>query len=186
MDYWTRFITWCRQPNMIKLRTFNPHVSMAGLFKGAKVGVASGVIHGALLGFVLNVVYNIIYGIQHNRLELLLESYITHGMPWGGILSYVLMGAIFGVIFGLMFVALYDRLPGTTPAGKGIVTSIIFWGATLLGVPSLYHLSQGGFEAVYWFLEGMGWQQAVTGMYLAIPSGWVMGRFWTSERFGQL
>jgi hypothetical protein len=170
---------------MIKIRAFNPHISRAGLVKGVKAGVVSGVIHGALLGFVLNIVYNVIYAIRMGRLELYLDNWMTRG-AFGGILSYVIMGAVFGLIFGLMFAALYDKLPGKTPAGKGIITSIIFWGAALLGVPALYHLSQGGLEAVYWFVISMGWDQALTAMYLAIPSGWLMGRFWAGERFGKL
>ncbi len=174
---------------MIKIRMFNPHISRAGLLKGAKVGAVSGVVHGALLGFMGNVVYNIIRGIINGiikgRLEMVLDGFMTLAR-FGPILSYILLGAIFGPIFGLMFAALYDKLPGKTPAIKGIVSSIIFWGATLLGVPALIHLSQGGFEAFYWFFRSMGWQQLVTGMYLAIPSGWLMGRFWAGERFGKL
>jgi hypothetical protein len=170
---------------MIKIHAFNPHISMAGLLKGAKVGAVSGVVHGALLGFMGNVVYNIIRGIINGHLHHIMADLFSLGR-WGPILIYMLFGAIFGLIFGLMFAALYDKLPGKTPAGKGIVTSIIFWGVTLLGVPSLYHLSQGGLEDVYWFFYGFGLEQAVTAMYLAIISGWLMGRFWTSERFGKL
>ena len=186
MDIWTRFIEWCQRPNMIKLRMSNPHIGRAGLLRGAKAGAVSGVVHGALLGFVLNVVYNIIYGITKGRLELFLDSFMTGGLAtFGPILSYILLGAIAGLIFGLMFAALYDKLPGKTPASKGIVTSIIFWGATLLGVPALYHLAQGGLEDLTWFIYSMGWQQAVTGMYLAILSGWLLGHFWASDKLGK-
>jgi len=86
------------------------------------------------------------------------------------------------LIFGLMFVAFYDKLPGKTSQRKGIVTSIIFWFALLLGLPAVINLYRGGFEGLSVFVKySLYLDQAVLSLAPVIFFGWLMGRFWTSE-----
>jgi len=187
MDILKRFMAWCQRPDMIKIRTFNPHIGMAELLRGAKAGAVSGVIFGALLGSIGNIVINVIYAIINGRLDWFVASLMTDGMgTLGPILVYIIYGLIGGLIFGLMFAALYDKLPGKTPAIKGIVTSIIFWGVLLLGLPALVNLYRWGFEGLYWFVcDSFYQEQAVVGLGTSILWGWLLGRFWASERLGK-
>ncbi len=71
MDIWKRFIKYCPRPSMIKIRTFNPHISRAGLLRGAKAGAVSGVIYGALFGSIFNIVNNIII---HTKCRLFISN----------------------------------------------------------------------------------------------------------------
>ena len=180
MDHWKRFIDWCKRPDMIKIRTFNPSIGIAELLRGAKAGAVSGVIFGALLGSIGNIGLNVINGIINGRLEWFVASLMTEGMMWlGPIIVYIIFGVIGGLIFGLMFAALYDKLPGKTPKSKGIVTSIIFWVVLILGFPALANLYRWGFEGLYEFVCGSFYQtQAVIGLGTSILWGWLLGRFW--------
>jgi len=185
MDRWKRFIDWCRRPGMIKIRTFNPGIGTAELFRGAKAGAVSGVIYGAINAPIINMGINLIDGNLGNWIARIM----TDGWFWlgGAILMNIFFGVILGLIFGLIFVALYDKLPGKTPTIKGIVTSIIYWVTIPLGLSVLFHLNQSGFEGLHEFFSGPhNWMPTAIGLGVLIIWGWLLGRFWESERFGKL
>lgn len=186
MTFWTRFLKWCRKPEMIKVHTFNPSLGRIELIRGAKTGAVSGIIFGVLLGSILNIGLNIIYNMIHGHLEYYMTSLITEP-PLAPIMVYIIFGVIGGLIFGLIFALLYDKLPGKTPKSKGIMTSLIFWGATVLGFPALINLCEGGFEGLYWFvISSFYWEQAVIGLGSSAIWGWLIGHFWARGRISKL
>jgi parallel beta-helix repeat protein len=172
MDLLTRFIAWCQRPDMIKLRTFNPHISMVHLVRGAKAGAVSGVIYGAVNAPIINIGINLISG----QLGNWIAGIMTDGL-WllAAILMNSVIGVIAGSIFGLIFVVLYDRLPGTTPTDKGIVMSIIHWAAIPLGLSVRLYM---------FFSNARIWRPIVIGLGTSILWGWLLGHFWESGRPG--
>ncbi len=177
MEIWTRFINWCQQPNMIKFRTFNPHIGMVHLVRGAKAGAVSGVIYGAVNVLIINIGINLISG----QLGNWIAGIMTDGL-WlvGAILLNSIVGVIGGLIFGLIFVALYDKLPGTTPTDKGIVMSIIHWAAISLGLSVLFYPDGLGM----FFSNARIWRPIVISLGTSILWGWLLGHFWESGRPG--
>ena len=184
MELWKRFIDWCRRPGMIKIRTFNPGIGMAALFRGATAGAVSGVIYGPVNWLIINIGINLPYGDLGNWVNRIM----TDGM-WAlnCIITNLISGVILGLVFGLIFAALYDKLPAKTPAIKGIVISIIYWVAMPLGLPVLSYLYRWGFEGLYEFFSwSSNWMPTAIGLGALIMWGWLLGRFWGSERFGKL
>ena len=169
---------------MIKIRTFNPGIGMAELFRGAKAGAVSGVIYGPVNWLIINIGLNVPYGHLGNWFARIM----TDGMyALNCIIMNLISGVILGLVFGLIFVALYDKLPGKTPAIKGIVISIIYWIAIPLGLPVLSYLNRWGFEGLYEFFSSpSSWMPTAIGLGALIIWGWLLGRFWESERFGKL
>jgi parallel beta-helix repeat protein len=178
MDLWTRLIAWCQRPGMIKLRTFNPHIDMVHLVRGAKAGAVSGVIYGAVNAPIINIGINLFNG----QLGNWVAGIMTDGL-WllAAILMNSILGVIAGSIFGLIFVVFYDRLPGTTPADKGIVMSIIHWATISLGLSVLF--SPNG---LYMFFSNARiWRPIVIGLGTSILWGLLLGHFWESGRLDQ-
>jgi len=184
MDLWKRFIDWCRRPDMIKIRRFNTSIGTVALFRGAKAGVVSGVIYGPVNWLIINIGINLPYGNLGNWFA----GIMTDGM-WAlnCIIMNLISGVILGFVFGMMFAALYDKLPGKTPAIKGIMISIFYWVALPLGLPVLSYLYRWGFEGLDWFFSSpSNWMPTAIGLGALIIWGWLLGRFWQSERFGKL
>ena len=193
MGYFTRFIKWCQRPNMIKIRTFNPHISMAGLLKGAKVGAVSGVFSGAVISPLMNIGAWPVFWLRARLLNLPIystfESHIAGVMqPW--FLVTIIMSIIFevfaGLIFGLIFAVLYDNLPGKTPTKKGIVMSIIYWLVIHVGISVLREIRVGGLIGLYYFFMGSQWVLPALGLIPSILWGYLLGCFWARERLGKL
>jgi hypothetical protein len=196
MDRWMRFIHWCRQPNIIKLRTFNPGLSRVELSMGAKVGVVSGIISGAVfsplsllggwvLGSLMHRPSNELVGyVSFERFvaDTLLSPYFV-----SVIVQNIILGMIAGLLFGSLFIVLYDKLPGKTPTMKGIVTAISYWAALYLGFPLLVYLSTGWFDSMVSYFTNIrhGGPIITVGLGTSILWGWLLGRFWTSERLGK-
>ncbi len=193
MDRWKRFIDWCRRPDIIKIQRFNPSIGMAALSRGAKAGAVSGVIYGAVTSPLINFglwVYGSIRAQQYNLPAQTFGDWVV-GMvqPWflASIIANIIVGVIGGLIFGFAFVGLYNKLPGKTPEIKGIVISIIHWVSIPLGLPVIFHLNLYGFEGLYWFFcSPFNWMPTAIGLGALIMWGWLLGRFWGSERFGKL
>jgi hypothetical protein len=184
MDRWKRFFDWCRRPNMIKIHAVNSGIGKAELFRGAKAGAVSGIIYGPVNWLIINIGINLPYGNLGNWVARIM----TNGM-WAlnCIIMNLIPGAILGLIFGLIFATLYDKLPGKTPPIKGIVISIIYWVAIPLGLPVLSYLNRWGSEGLYeFFSSSSNWMPTVIGLGALIIWGWLLGRFWESERFGEL
>lgn len=180
MDLWKHLISWCKRPNMIKTSEYNPQiVMMSKLGRGVKVGATSGVIYGPLNWLIINMGLNLPYGHLGNWISRIM----TDGTWYLGCITINLVsGLIFGLIFGLLFAALYDKLPGKTSTMKGIMISIIYWFTIPLGLPVLANLYRWGLEGLYWF----SWQPTLIGLGTSIIWGWLLGRFWASERLGKL
>jgi len=162
---------------MIKLRTFNPHIGMVHLVRGAKAGAVSGVIYGAVNVLIINIGINLING----QLGNFVTGIMTDGL-WlvGATLMNSILGAVLGLIFGLIFVVLYDRLPGITSTDKGIVTSIIHWAAIPLGVSVLFYPE--GLSV--FFRSSRNWRVILIGLGTSILWGWLLGHFWERGRPG--
>jgi nitrous oxidase accessory protein len=160
---------------MIKLRTFNPHIGMIHLVRGAKAGAVSGVIYGAANTPIINTGINLING----QLGNFVAGIMTDGL-WlvGATLMNSILGTVFGLIFGLIFVVLYDRLPGITPTDKGIVTSIIHWAVIPLGLSVLSYPE----DLSMFFRSPSNWRIIVIGLGTSILWGWLLGHFWERER----
>ena len=193
MDYWTRFIKWCQRPNMIKRHTFNPHIHMARLSRGAKAGSVSGVITGAvqspIQNFGNNIVHKIIFRLRNLPVTPFIDTVAGIMQPWflASIFISIIFEAIAGIFFGLIFVALFDKLPGKTPIRKGVMMSIIYWLALPVGIPMLRYIRDWGLEGLIFFLTGyFNWVASAISLIPAILWGWLLGRFWTSERLGKL
>lgn len=186
MELWKHFIEWCRNPSMIKIRRFNPGITMAALFRGTIAGAVSGVIHGAVTPLIINIVIHRPFmhgGHLARSLAYVMRDYFVV-VPMSTV-----FGVIFGVIFGLIFVALYDRLPGKTPAIKGIMTSLIYWIAIPLCLTLRAYLHEWGFEGLYLLFDPDGfeiWGLIAIELPLSIIWGWLLGRFWESEWLGRL
>jgi hypothetical protein len=194
MAIWKRFMAWCQKPGMIKIRTFNPHISMAGLLKGAKVGAVSGVFSGAVISPIMNFGSWPVVWLRRRLLNLPIystfESHIATVMQPRYLVTIIIMSIIFevflGLIFGLIFAGLYDKLPGKTPKKKGIVMSIIYWLAIPVGISVLREIRYGGLLGLYWFFMGSGIWVTALGLIPSILWGYMLGRFWTSKRLGKL
>ena len=185
MDRWKRFFDWCRRSDMIKIRRFNPGIGMARLSRGATAGAVSGVIYGPVNWLIINIGISLPYGNLGNWVARIM----TNGMWALGamIIMNLIFGIILGLIFGLIFAALYDKLPGKTSAIKGIVISLIYWVAIPLGLPVIQHLNWYGLEGLCWFFSSpFSWMPTAIGLGTLIIWGWLLGRFWESERFGKL
>jgi parallel beta-helix repeat protein len=160
---------------MIKIHTFNPHIGMVHLVRGAKAGAVSGAIYGALNTPIINIGINLING----QLGNWVTGIMTDGL-WlvGATLMNTILGAVLGLIFGLIFVVLYDRLPGITPTDKGIVTSIIHWAVIPLSLSVLF--SPEGLSM--FFSSHRNWRPIVIGLGMSILWGWLLGHFWERGR----
>jgi hypothetical protein len=201
MDSWMRFIHWCRQPTMIKLHTFNPGLTRVELNMGAKVGAVSGVISGAVfapLSLLLSWIIGTLTFRPNDELgqyvsferyvadTFLSPYFVTHLVP------SIILGVIAGVLFGSLFIVLYDKLPGNTPTMKGIVTGIIYWAAAYPGFVLLSGIIMGGFfwggfDSLVSFFTNInhGGPIITVGLGTSLLWGWLLGRFWTSERLGK-
>ena len=193
MNYWKRFINWCQRPKMINRRTLNPHIHLPRLSRGAKVGSVSGIISGAVQSPIQNFGGNIVWMLIARLRNLPVASFmdIVAGIMQSWFLVTIIISIIFefiaGLFLGLIFVVLFDKLPGKTPKRKGIVMSIIYWLALPVGIPMLRNVRDWGLEGLIVFLTGyFNWVNSAISLIPAILWGWLLGRFWISERFGKL
>jgi hypothetical protein len=177
---------------MIKIRTFNPHVGMAGLLRGAKAGAISGVFSGAVISPIMNLGGNFVSSLRARLLNLpysSFESWIASIMqPWflASIIMSIIFEVILGSIFGLIFAVLYDKLPGKTPKRKGFVMSIIYWLAIPMGISIFRSIRYDGLIGLCWFFMGSGIWLTALGLIPSLLWGYLLGRFWAREKPGKL
>ena len=108
------------------------------------------------------------------------------------IIPSIIFGVISGLLFGSLFIVLYDKLPGKTPMRKGVVTAISYWAAAYLGFPVIVYLIMGlfanwGFDSMVSYFTNInhGWPIITVGLGTTLLWGWLLGRFWTSDRLGK-
>ena len=158
---------------MIKLHTFNPHIGMVKLFKGAKAGAISGAIYGALGGPIGNIAlwlqFNWLNPRNRTTLWEMLVRLFAERWFWVSIMMSTIIGVIVGLFFGRIFLDNYDTVPGKTPAMKGIVISICQWIVLLLLVAAPF-----------------GWATVTVSLGHSMLWGQLLVHFWERERLGKL
>jgi hypothetical protein len=186
---------------MIKLQTLNPGLTKVELNQGAKVGAVSGVISGAVFSPLVFVVSWVIgwltfpalwQPIEPGAMYWSFEEMVAHHFLSPYFLTQtipsIIFGAVAGLLFGSLFIVLYEKLPGKTPTMKGIVTAIIHWAAAYLIFPLLVPFIMGWYPrypSTYFTDIRHGGPIITVGLGTSLLWGWLLGRFWTSDRLGK-